>query len=42
MEAEEFIFGGERFNIGEEGLRLLTAIYEQVIELVKARKEQCS
>lgn len=41
LEAEEFVFGGERFNIGREGLKLLTAIYEQVIELVKARKEQC-
>jgi len=42
LEAEEFVFGGERFNISEGGLKLLTAIYEQVIELVKARKEQCS
>lgn len=41
LEADEFVFGGERFDISEEGLKLLTAIYEQVIELVKARKEQC-
>jgi len=39
LERDEFTFGRERFDIGEDGLKLLTAIYEQVIDLVKARIE---